>query len=96
MDSLVKLEDNLRQLLAQYQELQEQMRLLKEDNLRKQSDLEQAYADLHQLRRDHQQLQAAYALVAGDELKEEERLKAKQSLTAVITQIDKALEVLKH
>ena len=96
MDSLVKLEDNLRKLLAQYQELQGQVQLLKEDNLRKQADLEQAYAELYQLRKQHQQLQAAHALVAGEGLNEEERQKAKQRLTAIISQVDRAIEVLKH
>ena len=96
MESLVLLEENLRTLLQQQQELQEQLRLLKEENVRKQDDLEKAYSDLHQLKKDYQQLQIAHVMLSGDNLAEEERQKAKQRLASIVAQIDKALEVLKQ
>ncbi len=95
MDSLALLEDNLRQLLDQHQELQEQFSLLKEDNLRKQDSLEQAYAELHQLKKDYHRLQIAHAMLSGDGLSDDERRNAKQRLTEIINKIDKALETLK-
>jgi oligoendopeptidase F len=96
MDSLVLLETNLHQLLNDYQQLQEQARMLKEENLRKQADLEQAYADLHQLRQDYKRLEAAHAMVASNALNDAERIEAKKRLTSIISQIDRALEVLKQ
>ena len=96
MDSLVLLETNLHQLLNDYQQLQEQARMLKEENLRKQADLEQAYADLHQLRQDYKRLEAAHAIVASNALNDAERIEAKKRLTSIISQIDRALEVLKQ
>lgn len=96
MDSLVLLETNLHQLLNEYQQLQEQLRMLKEENLRKQADLEQAYADLHLLRQDYKRLEAAHAMVANSELNDAERIEAKKRLTSIISQIDRALEVLKQ
>ncbi len=96
MESLVVLEQNLQQLLSQYQKLQEDMQLLKQENIRQRDEILQSHAELQQLKMDYNRLQAAHALLAGDELAEEERQKAKQRLTIIISQIDKALEVLKQ
>ena len=96
MDSLVLLEQNIQQLLTQYQELQEQIRLLKEENVRQREEILQSHAELRQLKQDYSHLQAAHAIIAGQEISEEERQKAKQKLTAIISRIDKALELLKQ
>ena len=96
MDSLVLLEQNLHQLLDQYNELQEQMRLLKEENIRQREEIIKSHADLQQLKKDYHHLQVAHAMIAGDGLNEEERQKAKQRLTSIINQIDKALKTLKQ
>lgn len=96
MESLTLLEQNINQLLLQYQQLQEDMQLLKEENIRQRDEILQSHAELQQLKREYNRLQAAYALIAEDELKEEERQNAKQKLTSIISQIDKALEVLKQ
>ena len=96
MDSLVLLEQNIQQLLAQYQELQEQIRLLKEENVRQREEILQSHAELQQVKQDYSPLQAAHAMIAGQEISEEERQKAKQKLTAIISRIDKALELLKQ
>ena len=96
MDSLVLLEQNIQQLLAQYHELQEQIRLLKEENVRQREEILQSHAELQQLKQDYSRLQAAHAMIAGQEISEEERQKAKQKLTAIISRIDKALELLKQ
>lgn len=96
MDSLAALEQNLNQFLKQYQELQHQLFLLKEENIRQREEILQSHAELQQLKREYARLQAAHTLLAGDEMNEEERQKAKQRLTSLISQIDKALEILKH
>ena len=96
MDSLVLLEQNIRQLLEQYQELQVQLRLLKEENIRQREEILQSHADLQQLKKDYNRLQTAHALISEEGLNEEERQKARQRLTSIISQIDKALEILKQ
>ena len=96
MDSLTSLEQNLHLLLSQYNELQEQMRLLKEENIRQREEILQSHADLQQLKQEYNRLQAAHALITDDERNEEERQKAKRRLTSIISQIDKVLEVLKQ
>ena len=94
MESLVDLELNLQQLLSQYQKLQEDMQHLKEENIRQRDEILQSHAELQQLKMDYNRLQVAHALLAEDELTEEKRQKAKQRLTTIISQIDRALEVL--
>jgi len=96
VDSLSQLEQHLQQLLLQYQELQENMRILKEENIRQREEILQSHAELQQLKQDYSRLQAAHAMIAGEQMNEEERQKAKQKLTAIISRIDKALEVLKQ
>lgn len=96
MDSLVLLEQNIQQLLVQYQELQEQVRLLKEENIRQREEILQSHADIQQLKKDYNRLQTAHALIAEEGLNEEERQKARQRLMSIISQIDKALAVLKQ
>ena len=95
MDSLAFLEKNIAQLLLQYQELQEQIKQLKEENIRQREEIIETHTELHQLKQEYRRLQSAHALIAGEGLNEEERQKAKQRLTAIIAQIDKALDVLK-
>jgi hypothetical protein len=96
VESLDQLSQNLTQLLEQYQELQEQVRLLKEENIRKREEIMQTHAELQQLKKDYHHLQVAHAMIVGDGLNEEERQKAKQRLTSIINQIDKALKTLKQ
>lgn len=96
MDSLSQLEQHLQQLLLQYQELQENMRILKEENIRQREEILQSHAELQQLKQDYSRLQTAHAMIVGEQMNEEERQKAKQKLTAIISRIDKALEVLKQ
>ena len=96
MDSLLSLEHNLQLLLSQYNELQEQMRLLKEENIRQRDEIIKSHADLQQLKQEYNRLQIAHALIADDNNNEEGRQKAKQRLTYLISQIDKAIDVLKQ
>ena len=95
MQSLADLENNIKQLLAQDQELQDQVQSLKEENVRQRDEILQSHSELRELKQAYNRLQSAHALIAGDTLNEEQRQKAKQRLTIIISQIDKALEVLK-
>ena len=67
------------------------MRLLKEENIRQREEILQSHADLQQLKQEYNRLQAAHALITDDERNEEERQKAKQRLTSIISQISSAL-----
>ena len=96
MESLVALEQNLQQLLSQYQKLQEDMQLLKEENIRQRDEILQSHAELQQLKQQYNRLQIAHALIKEDEQNKEQRLKARQKITAIISQIDKALAILKQ
>lgn len=96
MESLVALEQNLQQLLSQYEKLQEDMQLLKEENIRQREEILQSHAELQQLKQQYNRLQIAHALITEEGHNEEERLKVRQKLTAIILQIDKALDVLKQ
>lgn len=96
MESLVALEQNLQQLLSQYQKLQEDMQLLKEENIRQREEILQSHAELQQIKQQYSRLQVAHTLITDNVQNEEERLKVRQRLTAIISQIDKALDVLKQ
>lgn len=96
MDALAQLERNVQQLLTQYQELQSDMQRLKEENVRQRDEIVQSHAELQQLKRDYQRLQAAHALVTQDTLNDEQRLAAKKQITALITRLDRAIELLKQ
>ncbi len=95
MESLDLLEKNIQQLLMQYQELQDDMRLLKEENIRQREEILQSHAELQQIKNDYKRLQTAHAMVISQGMNEEERLKAKRRLSSLISQIDRALDVLK-
>ena len=96
MESLEQLEQNIHQLLNQYQELQLQVKALQEDNKRKQEELIQAHADFQQLRQEYNKLHTAHTVLLADEATAEDRAKAKQKFTNIILQIDKAIEALKQ
>ena len=88
--------ESLEQLLNQYQELQLQVKALQEDNIRKQEEIIQAHADFQQLRQEYNKLHAAHTILLADEAKAEDRAKAKQKITNIILQVDKAIEALKQ
>ena len=94
MESLEQLEQNLLQLLNQYQELQLQMKSLQEENRRQREEIIQAHADIQQLKRDYNKLHTAHTMLLASEATAEDRAKAKQKITNIILQIDKALEAL--
>ena len=70
--------------------------MLKEENIRQRDEILQSHAELQQLKQQYNRLQTAHALITEDEQNEEKRQKARQKITAIISQIDKALDVLKR
>lgn len=70
--------------------------MLKEENIRQRDEILQSHAELQQLKQQYNRLQTAHALITEDEQNEEQRQKARQKITAIISQIDKALDVLKR
>ena len=96
MDSLDNLSKNVHQLVEQYQELQNQIQLLKDENIRQREEIMQSHAEIQQLKKEYHHLQVAHSLIANDEINNEERQKAKQRLSLIISQIDKTIEILKQ
>ena len=94
MESLEQLEQNLVQLLSQYQELQLQVKSLQEENQRQREEIIQTHADIQQLKRDYNKLHTAHTMLLASEATTEDRAKAKQRITNIILQIDKAVEAL--
>ena len=94
MQSLEQLEQNIIQLLSQYQELQLQVKALQEENQRQRDEIIQTHADIQQLKRDYNKLHTAHTMLLASETTAEDRAKAKQRITNIILQIDKAVEAL--
>jgi hypothetical protein len=96
MESLKQLEQNLVQLLNQYQELQLQVKSLQEENQRQRDEIIQTHADMQQLKHDYNNLHTAHTLLLGNQADDDDRIKTKQRLTNMILLIDKTLEILKQ
>lgn len=94
MQSLEQLEQNIIQLLSQYQELQLQVKALQEENQRQRDEIIQTHADIQQLKRDYNKLHTAHTMLLAADATAEDRAKAKQKITNIILQIDKAIEAL--
>ena len=94
MQSLEQLEQNIIQLLSQYQELQLQVKALQEENQRQRDEIIQTHADIQQLKRDYNKLHTAHTMLLASAATAEDRAKAKQKITNIILQIDKAIEAL--
>lgn len=94
MQSLSSLEQNLLQLLSDYTALQEKYVALHQENERQREEMMRSHADLVKLRVDYQHLETAHALLC-DTMDEEQRARAKQRITNLIAQIDRALAALK-
>ena len=70
------------------------LKRLQEENHKQRLELLQAHADLHQLKHDYNQLHTAHTILLGDDATDEDRVKAKQRITNIILQVDKAIEAL--
>lgn len=95
MDSLTLLETNLRALLAEYHDLQEQLLALQAENEQQREEIMRSHAELVNLKADYNHLETAHALLA-ETIDPEQRDKVRQRINNLIAQIDRALEALKQ
>ena len=70
------------------------MKALQEENQRQRDEIIQTHADIQQLKRDYNKLHTAHTMLLAEEATAEDRAKAKQKITNIILQIDKAIEAL--
>lgn len=85
----------MHELLDRYRAQQQTIAALREENTRQREEIIRTHAELVQLQTDYKHLQTAHALVT-DHLDEEERIRARQRITNLIAQVDRAMEVLKQ
>lgn len=91
MESLTQLEENIKQLLVKYRQLLDDYEDLRQKNIDLRQEVIQTHAELQSLKEKNRQLLIARSLGDTDETREN----AKQQLTRIINQIDRAMEVLK-
>lgn len=94
MDSLTLLETNLRALLAEYHDLQQQLLALQAENEQQREEIMRSHAELVKLKADYNHLETAHALLA-ENINPEQRDKVRQRINNLIAQVDRALEALK-
>lgn len=94
MESLEQLEKNVQQLIAQYQGLELQLESLREDNMLQRQEIIQTHAELQQLKQEYVKLHTAHTLLLAKDATAEDRAHAKQKITNIIVQVDKAIEAL--
>lgn len=91
MNSLASLEDSIRQLIARYDSLQQELQTLKSENRQQREEILRSHAELQTLCTNYNRLQTAASML-GDK---DQRDRAKQQLTYLIQQVDKAMEILR-
>ena len=70
------------------------MKALQEENQRQRDEFIQSHADIQQLKRDYNKLHTALTMLLASDATAEDRATAKQKITNIILQIDKAIEAL--
>jgi hypothetical protein len=91
-ETIQALELSVNSLLARYQEALRQIDELEEANGHQREELIRTHAELVELQESYRALQTAHALSAGTP----ERAQAKKHLAAIISKVDKTLELLKE
>ena len=94
MESLSSLEKNLNILVSQYQDLQQQLCALQQENERQREEIMRTHAELMKLKSDYNHLETAHALLS-ETTDSEQRDRVRQRITNLIAQVDRAIEVLK-
>lgn len=92
VDTLALLEENLRRLLEAYRAQTDELKILREANVRQREELIKTHGELTELQAAYKRLNVAATMVgAGDN-----RELAKRQITALIQKIDKALALVQH
>jgi uncharacterized protein YbgA (DUF1722 family) len=94
MKSLDYLEQNVRQLLEQHQELKLHLMALQEENQRQREEIIQTHSEIQQLKSEYTKLYTAHTILLAKDATQEDRARAKQKITNIILQLDKAIEAL--
>ncbi len=81
------LQEQQAELMRRYQKLCEENTILRQANEHQRNELLRTHEELSLLQKQYKQLQAANALIGGDEQREQ----AKRKLTQMIALVDKAL-----
>lgn len=92
MESLDRLEQNIRALLLKQSTIMEENRLLTEDNRRQHEEIMRCHAEIVQLQHELRDVRTAASLIGSDASREKARL----YITQIINQVDSALNVLKQ
>ncbi len=92
MDSLTLLDNSVRRLLGRIAELEQQVTALQQDKEDQRQEIVRTHGELAVLQDKYRKLQLAHAMLGGDE----DRQYAKNQITNMISQVDRAIEVLKQ
>jgi predicted nuclease with TOPRIM domain len=95
MESLLALENNVQQLLEQHQQLKQQIVELQKENEHQRDEMMRTHSDLVKLKEDYNHLETAYAILA-ENTDGNQRERARQRLTNLIAQVDRAIDALKQ
>lgn len=92
MELLAQLEENIHRLLERVTTLEQEVDTLRQTNDDQRLEMMRTHGELVTLQEKYRKLQLAHAMLGG----EEDRQRAKNQLTNMITQLDRALETLKQ
>ncbi len=92
MQSLDELEQSLRLLLDEHEQMRNDLNALREKEKAQREELMRTHGELYDLQQQYRALLAAHHLIGGDE----NRQKAKQQLSLIIQQVTRAMEALKN
>ena len=92
VETIQALELSINNLIARYNEALRQIDELKEANGHQRDELIRTHAELVELQKNYKTLQTAHALSSDTP----ERTQAKKQIAAIISKVDKTLELLKE
>ena len=92
MEALEALKQNVETLLQRYQALQQENQQLREANETQRQEMMRTHGELLDLQQRYRYLMEANAMLGSPDQREQ----ARRRLTAIIAQIDKAIDVLKQ
>jgi len=92
MESLDALVSNVTTLLQRCQALEQEVAALREANNNQRQEMMRTHGELVTLQQQYRDLQTAYAMVGGEESRE----KARQYITNLIAQVDRAIDNLSN
>jgi len=92
MEPLAQLEDNVHRLLERVDQLEQEVASMRQTNADQRQEMMRTHGELAELQEKYRKLQLAHSMLGG----EEDRQRAKNQLTNMISQLDRAIETLKQ